>query len=208
MYSLRYRIYVDEMKRSEPSADHFERRIHDAYDPAATIVAAFDDEIPTRAIGTVRFVPRSVLTLHDQEFWRIRAAGPFHTTKACVASKLAIDPKLRRSSLAARVLGVGFRLIYVSGHRFTFVDANETRRLFMESLGFEAIGPMSRHPDYGDVHIMILRMADWDRLHRIRSPFRRVLHDLEFDAQAAKVSMNEIEQHYHSTLHQGAFPHV
>jgi len=191
VYRLRYRVYVTEMHRTEPLADHVRGWLRDEYDNVATILAAIDGD---NVIGTLSFVHGSKLRGEDRSFWRLRAAGEDNLGQTCVVTKLTIEKPYRRSTHAARLVVEGFRLIYTAGLRYVFIDVNAPTHIFMQKLGFEQLGPMSMHKRYGHVYIMVLRMANWERLRAMRSPFCNVLANLEYDPAAAEVALEDMER--------------
>lgn len=197
---LRYRVYVNEMQREEPNADPHRRWLRDEYDDAATILAAFDEGT---AVGTVRAVSGEALPPRLQAFWRMRAAGSWHPHGSVVVTKLAIDAGHRASPLAARLCTQIFTAMYSAGFRFGFIDCNEPKLHFFDQLGFECLGLPTHHPQYGDVHIMTLRMADWSHLRAKRSPFVRALDQLTPDPQAAAMTLDHMLSHLNRTTDGG-----
>ena len=59
---LRYRVYVDEMGKPYPHADHRRERLTDPLDSVSDILGAFDDE---GLFGTVRCTSATQPALHD-----------------------------------------------------------------------------------------------------------------------------------------------
>lgn len=196
VFALRYRVYVQEMGRAEPSADHERSELSDAYDDHATTVAAFDG---ARAVGSVRGIPAAYLSAEDVNFWRMKTAGAWFPAQSLCVTKFVVEPAQRSSLLPIRLCVKIFSVMYAKGFRFAYIDANEPRREFFEFLGFEAIGERTVHPRYGEVLIMVLRMADWDHFRRIRSPFRTTFSQLTADPSAAGVSLEEVRSRLEGT---------
>lgn len=189
VFRLRYDVYVGEMGRTEPNADHERRTIQDQHDKTAFIIGAFGGPENRDLVGTIRFNGACDLDETDHAFWRMRSAGPFFPQRAGVTTKLIVCPKHRSIGTPIKLAAEAFREGYLSGLRFCFIDCNEPRRPLFEALGFRKIGDTANHPRYGEVHVMGLNMADWAEIQRIKSPLLSMTEGLSPHPEAAAFTL-------------------
>ncbi|TVQ63343.1 MAG: GNAT family N-acetyltransferase [Phycisphaerales bacterium] len=181
---LRYRVYVEEMGRQEPHADHTARVVVDPVDECAVVLAAFDRD--GEATGTVRLQPSATLSPEDQAFHAFDTLPEPLLHRAGLTSKLITDPIHRRGPLTARLMLGIFRSGYEHGHRLNLINCNPPLDRFFARFGFVPVGEPKDHPVYGRVQIMLLPMADLPHFRAIRSPFAALLEQFEPDPEAAQ----------------------
>jgi hypothetical protein len=183
VFRFRYRIYVEEMHRQQSCADHERKHIRDYHDEdALSILAGFDQA--GQIVGTVRANWANDLTQEDQLFYGMHAFLPYVNRRATLTSRFMVEQSIRGTSLALRLAIAIFELGYRAGSRFDFIDCNDHLVSFFMSLGYRQIIPDAIHPDYGRVHPMVLSVAGWNYLEKMRSPFAALKDTLPHDSNA------------------------
>lgn len=170
---LRYDVYVREMGRPQPCADHRKWTIHERMDEDAFLYGAF---LPDgRAVGTLRISPSTspAIPFRDLYGWERRQQEfPEHVV---LASKLMVAPSRRGRLVVVELVRKSYRDALARGDRACFLDANDHLLGLYARIGFR---PLARreHPLYGDVTVMEWDLLDAAHLRACRSP---VLRDLE-----------------------------
>ena len=173
VYSFRYRIYVQEMKRFQMHADHLKRQVCEPLDISGHLLAAYGSNDET--IGTVRFNVGV-----DQHFgiytdlYRLELFAPFLPEKVSITTKLMISPHFRGSSLALSLATVCYARGLDLGTCFDFIDCNPPLVGFFERLGYRQTVGAIDHPEYGTVVPLVLVMHDVDYFTKIGSPFASI----------------------------------
>lgn len=195
-FRLRYDVYVREMGRSEPEADHSRGELSDRLDASAVIFGAFCCGGAGELVGTIRFNGAIDLSDDERSFWRMECAEPFLPNQVALTTKLVVRPEYRYGGTPIRLAAEAFHAGYIRGYRICFIDCNAPRKALFQSLGFEAVGDPQIHGQYGLVQVMALNMADWHRLEQIRSPLFARVKGLEADPVAAAYCLSQ----HHATL--------
>ena len=180
VYEFRYRIYVEEMQRTQHYADHARRRIVDPLDANGhQIVARQRDAL----VGVVRI---NLCGERDVGYYRdlcaMEVAGSDHPTATSLCTRLMVAPEFRRSTLAVRLCEFVYAFAMRQGIRHNFIDCNDHLVPFFAGLGYVAHVARTMHPEYGMVNPMHLRLRDRAHLTRVRSPFLRTLLRWERDS--------------------------
>ena len=158
VFAFRYRVYVEEMRRPEPGADHAARRIVDPLDATGHLIAAFHDG---RIVGTVRvnLARDSDLSAYEEPYG-MRHFAPYHPASTSIVTKLMVESACRRSPVAVRLARACFAFGVPRGVAFSFIDCNPHLKPFFERLGFRQVMPDFEHPIYGRVHPLVLDVRD------------------------------------------------
>ena len=180
---LRYEVYVEELGRVQPSADHVARELHEPLDEQGFIIADFDAD--GRAIATLRVNPTDAPALAFRELYGWDERERAHPGATCVASKLVVDRAHRGTSLSIKIMRVGTTEILRRGWRFAFLDANDHLVPLYTRMGFIARA-RRQHPLYGSVTIMEWDMHDVAHAQAIRSPMLREM--LAFQQRLGRVA--------------------
>lgn len=170
LYAFRYRIYVEEMGRTQKHADHRTRLISDPMDRTAhNLVAWRDDEI----IGCVRInFARDGGLDYYRELLRMDGAGAAWPHAVSLCTRLMIRPDWRNSPLAIRLSVAAFELGLWGGIRFNFIDCNDHLADFFARIGY-VLTHRPVHEEYGQVNAMRFDLGDEVWLASPGSPFRR-----------------------------------
>jgi len=185
---LRYRVYVEEMGRAEPHADHATRTVLDPDDERAIVLAAFDAD--GEAIGTVRWQAAADLTHDNLAFHGFNTMPDALRSRSSLTAKLITDAKHRRGALTSRLMLGVFRSGYEHQRRVNLINCNPPLDRFFARFGFVAMGEPRDHPVYGMVRVMMLPMADLAYFEAIGSPFAPLLRELGPDDAAARATRN------------------
>jgi len=185
---LRYRVYVEEMGRAEPHADHATRTVLDPEDERSILLAAFDAN--GEAIGTVRVQAFSDLATHDVEFHSFASMPDDLRRRSSLTAKLITDANHRRGALTTRLMLGIFRWDYEHDRRVNLINCNPPLDRFFARFGFVAMGEPGDHPVYGMVRVMMLPTADLAFFESIGSPFAPLLRELGPDDAAAQATRN------------------
>lgn len=183
---LRYRVYVQEMGRGEPHADHATRTVLDPEDERSILLAAFDAE--GEAIGTVRVQAFRDLAADDRAFHGFDTMPEHLRCSASLTAKLITDAKHRRGALTTRLMLGVFRSGYEHQQRVNLINCNPPLDRFFARFGFVAMGEPRDHPVYGLVRVMMLPLADLAFFEAIGSPFAPLLRELGPDDAAAQAT--------------------
>ena len=163
VFAFRYTVYVEEMRRAEPNADHVARRIVDPLDATGHLIAAFRDG---RIVGTVRvnLARDSDVSAYEAPYGMAHFA-PYHPSATGIVTKLMVARNYRRSTVAARLARACYEFGVGKGVAFSFIDCNPHLKPFFERLGFRQVMPDFVHPIYGSVHPLVLDVRDAALLH-------------------------------------------
>lgn len=167
---LRYEVYVEEMGRRQPHADHAVREIREPLDGEGMVLGAFLAD--GAAVGTLRVNTTASPSIEFRELygWEARAAAFPGAT--FLASKLVVARSRRQHSTAVDLMRAGARLGVRNGWRFAWLDANAHLVQLYTRLGFR-LQHERHHPLFGRVSIMELDLLDTAHLQSIRSPLVR-----------------------------------
>lgn len=171
LYKFRYRIYVDEMNRTNPGICHKTRTIKDALDLTGhqAIVTKADEII---ACMRINFASESDLQPYS-DFYELDLL-PGELKKTVFLCTFAMVARSYRNTLVfGRMLQTAFGYALNNGARICYVNANEPYASLYRKLGTELV--MKKvHPDYGEVAIMRLDAYDYERLRAVRSPLASI----------------------------------
>lgn len=183
LFRFRYAIYVEEMGRKQTYADHAGRRIEEPLDDRAFHLAALQEGTIVGALR-VNWGTDAAISYY-RDLYKMTLAGPWFPRQTTMITKFMVAAPVRKSSLALRLCESAFEWGYRQGSRFDFIDCNPGLRPFFQRLGYRQIQPDVIHPEYGQVHPLVLSIADREHLAGVGSPFCRVLEQLPPDPAPA-----------------------
>jgi hypothetical protein len=164
---LRYRVYVEEMGLDLEEADHERRVIKDELDERATILAAFDgDEV----VGTVCVNTGWSGFGKFESLFKMEQFRPYFPHQVSMSTRLVVAQSHRNTSLGIRLSKACFETYQRGGSKFDFICIHERQRSFFERQGYRRLSGVDL-PGYGDSHVMVMAVADWEHLAQVRSPF-------------------------------------
>jgi hypothetical protein len=172
VYSLRYRVYVEHMKRKQVWADHERRRIEEPLDLTGCVLGAFDGG---RLVGTGRVNTTGNTTFERPEIWGIDGFERMFPGRVSLGTKLMVEPGLRSGMFFFRICREMVRVARDSGAGVLLLDCNDPVRGLFERLGFIPYMRTST-PEYGEVTAMLMFFESADYLKRMKSPLYSVAH--------------------------------
>ena len=174
IYALRYAIYVEEMGKSPPAADHQRRWIRDALDATAQLYALHDAE--GALVGSLRVNRFS--DLEDPE--ALLAPLPiapllerFPLEAISHTSRLMLRPAWRGGAALGLLFNRGYGDAAAAGVRVDLCHAKPGLVELYEQLGYRRFCPGLDLPGVGYQVPMLLALHDREHLRRSRSPLTR-----------------------------------
>jgi hypothetical protein len=171
VFRFRYRIYVEEMGRTQKHADHARRTIEEPFDATAHLLLA---EAAGEIVGTLRanFARETDLGYYPELFGMTTVARAFPDAVS-LTTKLMICPAHRSGTLAVRLALAMYEHGTSRGIRHDFIDCNAHLEDFFTRLGYRRFWPYVEHPEYGRVLPLRLDLDDFEHLRALGSPLAR-----------------------------------
>ncbi len=172
VYRFRYRIYCEEMRRTQGYADHDTKMICEPLDACARIMVAYEGP---ELVATLRvnFAREGDLAYYPvlYNMAEVGAAFPRHVS---ITTKFMMLPRCRRGTLAVRMMMAIFRFGLEEDIHFDFMDCNPHLESFFRGMGYRSACGKVHHPEYGDVQPMVLSLTDTAYLGAVGSPFAKL----------------------------------
>ena len=190
VYQFRYRVYIEEMKKSLRYANHAEKILKDQLDETAMLLyIKFENEI----VATVRknLLDSSSLPEHLSRVFaidRFTAAFPAHTLS--FGSRLMVAPQWRNSSVLGMIVMAFYRDARARNLQFDFSHAAPWLVPFYENLGYRRYADHFLDEDAGLQIPMVFLVEDVEHLRAVRSPFYRLARKAS-NASTAKDWFNQ-----------------
>ncbi|AKF04305.1 hypothetical protein DB32_001454 [Sandaracinus amylolyticus] len=166
---MRYRVYVEELGRTQRHADHDRKTIEEPLDRDCMLWAAYDGD---QLVGTVRSSYAWRCDLGDYpELYQMARVGRDHPRHTSITTKLLVLRDHRLMSVARALALATYRRGLADGVRHDFIDVYPARIPFFEHLGYRVHVPELQHPEYGRVVVMSLDLHDREHFGRVGSPF-------------------------------------
>ena len=184
VFRLRYAVYVDEMGKPYPQADHQRKMLFDDLDSSAVVLSVRGPD--DRVVGSVRCNwADDVLRNSTQDVLSLGALSPVGRTQATVCSRLVMASGYRqRGALLSEMLRSIYRWGLENSVTVSFCYTTEQLFRFFEHLGFHPSGPgFFDPPSNRSQHPMRLDVRDVAHLAEVGSPFLKDL--LEFAPTSA-----------------------
>lgn len=169
IYQFRYSIYVEEMGKPMPGADHESRTLRDDLDERSTqLYARRGDEL----IGVIRItwgadgLPEKFVNWYGLE----RFKG-FPKEEISFTGRLMVSESLRSSAVSLALAREAYRLGRERGVGFDFIHTTPHLIPFFERLGHRRYVPEFLDPDLGPRTPMVLLLGDLEHLESSHSPF-------------------------------------
>lgn len=161
-----YDVYVREVGRAQPMADHLAGTVTDRLQPRSRIIVARETETG-RCVGTVRtnFI-RDGGADDYAELYGIAFEGRVERSSTSITTRLMVATPYRKGGLALRLVKAVYGLGLESGIDTDFIDCNRHLVRFFTRLGYEDLRE-AQHPWYGDVRVLRLWLRDEHLLSRL-----------------------------------------
>ena len=170
IYKFRYSIYCDELSREKDIADHDSKTITDKLDETALLLGAFVNE---EVIGTFRLNLSCDTDLPHKKLFEMPRFEKLYPERVCLASKLMIAPRYRRSLLFFELAKAFYRVGAEYGAGITVMGCNQEAISAFRKVGFRTYKPAQNYTEYGTITPMLFDHEDLNYLVKIRSPLVR-----------------------------------
>lgn len=173
IYRLRYKVYVEEMARNQPHADHAGRRITDELD-ATGIVFGLASE--GAWVGTMRLNRVSDGIGKYAEMYGLDGLSPEEARRHVIGTVLMVLPGGRRQHGTMMLFLSSLAYALQNGVDRCWIDCNPHLVSMFEGVGYRKHHVVD-HALYGRVQVMSVDLRDVDHLRAIRSPLLKVYED-------------------------------
>lgn len=176
IYRFRYSIYVEEMGKPMPGADHERRTLRDELDERSThLMALRGDEL----IGTIRITwGADGLPERFVNWYGLDRFGGFPKGEISFTGRLMVSEGLRSSAVSLALAREAYRLGRERGVGFDFIHTTPALIPFFERLGHRRYASEFLDPDLGPRTPMVLVLGDVGHLDSCRSPFGSLAREL------------------------------
>lgn len=185
VYRFRYEVYVEELGKRPPCADHDRRTLREELDGTGVVFFAEQDG---RVVATFRTnylsdgpLPPNV----DRALAIDQFLEGFPRSSLCFTSRLMVHPAFRRSALAWRMVATAYRDARLRGVRFGFIHTSADLLHFYEQLGYRRY---ARPFDDGVAGLQVPQVIVAEDVHHLRacrSPFLRIAEVFDNSTSAA-----------------------
>ncbi len=171
LYQLRYKIYIEELGRTQKHADHALRTIKEPIDEFSENFVAYHHG---QLIGAVRFhfCNRYEDSVY-QDVYKFKRFGHFYPNHISYVTKLIVLPEFRNRIIALRLAEACYRLGMKMTY-FNIIDCYQPLIPFFIRLGYRFYTEDTYHPEFGKVTPMVLLSRDFIHLEKVKSPFAHV----------------------------------
>jgi GNAT superfamily N-acetyltransferase len=184
IYRFRYRVYVEELGKSPPSADHANKILKEELDDTAVLLyAAEDGEI----VGTLRNnfdVPEGLPERLQRVLELKRFGVAFAPGALSYTSRLMVAAERRHTSVMRRLVQAIYRMTRDRGVRLSFLHAPPSLVPLYEHLGFRRYTHAFKDEVAGQQVPMVIVVRDVEQLAKVRSPFYPIARETPNDPAA------------------------
>jgi hypothetical protein len=176
IYRFRYGIYIEEMGKPMPGADHERRELRDGVDGRATqLFSERDGEIT----GTVRIVwGIDGVPENYAEWYGLEKFRGFSNASTSFTGRMMVAQKFRNGPLSLVLAKEAYRLGCERGVAFDFIHTTPPLIPLFERLGHRRYNGNFVDPELGPRTPMVLVLSDRKHLENCRSPFLPILRTL------------------------------
>lgn len=179
VYRLRYEVYVEELGRHEPYADHEKRILTDPHDNTARILGAWEG---VKLIGTLRnnatCNPNYAASEEfQQDYVNYDVPSVLCAEDHCVSfsSKFMIHQEWRNSLGGLLLIKSNYRYVAQNGISFDFIDCQPDLMHFYRRFGYrEYYSGEFQSPYYGIAYPMVASVRDREYFELIKSPLAKL----------------------------------
>ena len=167
LYQLRYKVYVEELGRTQKYANHELKEVREPLDDTAhNMIAVAEGKIA----GVMRFhFCDGINDSFYREVYRLNLFADFYPARVSYTTKLIVTNEYRQKSVALD-LAVACYKLGVSKVCFNVIDCYPVMVPFFLKLGWRFYTENVIHPEFGEVIPMVL-VKDINYLTKIHSPF-------------------------------------
>jgi len=175
IYRLRYEVYVDEMRRPQPAADHENRKLVEPLDETATLIGCFRGD---EALATCRVNFSETSEFENRELYDFDQFERVHSGRVAFLSKLMIHKEWRATPLFALLARAIHAVLLDRKMEVAILDCNDHLVSTFENLGFVSYKGRVDHPLYGSVTPMVLMVQDQQQARSLLPFFGEAFGDL------------------------------
>lgn len=166
IYALRYRVYIEDMKKPYVYADHLNKLLFDNFDETATLLYAVRNN---QTVGTMR-----VNFAEDcRSYCEKLSLNLFNKTSIeniSLCSRFMVDPKWRNSMIFAKIAVAMYLLGRRRNVELNFMHCAPHLVRIFEYIGYQRYMDEFYDQEVGVQVPMILLLNDIDHLKKVRSP--------------------------------------
>jgi predicted GNAT family N-acyltransferase len=168
IYRLRYRIYIEELKKNLPWADHARKRLTDPHDTGAVHFAV--RRLGGEPVGCVRLHLGAAIPGELLELMQIRDLVARDGYRCGYVSKLMVDRSLRGKGASLLMMMHMIEHGAPAGGEYALFHCNPKLCRLYERYGFRRFGKPFEMAHVGTQICMINLFGDADHFLRVNSP--------------------------------------
>ncbi len=180
IYAFRYGIYIQELQKDLPWADHERRLLPDPYDCGATHIAV--RRRGDRVVGCVRLHFGRDIPSDFLEAMQVTDFVRRDSQRCCYASKFMVERELRGHGVALLMIRAMIDFGISAGVEYALFHCNPKLVRLYEKLGFRLFGKSFEMAHVGMQIPMIFILGDANHCEKVGSPLANL---------AARVHMSE-----------------
>jgi CRP-like cAMP-binding protein/GNAT superfamily N-acetyltransferase len=183
-FRLRYDVYVREMGRSQPHADHARQAVEEPFDSqGGHIFLARDGDVP---VGTVRVNLLREGPLECQDLYELERFVRYYPNAISMTTKLMVTRSHRGAAASWQLAAAAYRFARDNGVLIDFIDTNPHLVRMYQRFGYRFYKSNISHPEYGSVVPMAFFVGDVSYLEVVGSPFLELARGYPNDAEASR----------------------
>jgi predicted GNAT family N-acyltransferase len=167
IYTLRYEVYVEEMHRNQPYADHQRRMIKEPADRTAILMGAWEED---ELVGTIRINKTFDTFIEYPEIYDLEETEAMYDQRLALITKLMIKKDRRGGRICLNIFRETFKVLRAEGINGIVIDANDHLLGIYSRIGFRSLKEKLEHPLYGMVTPMVMDLKDYNYFKEIDSP--------------------------------------
>jgi CRP-like cAMP-binding protein len=149
---LRYQVYVTELGRIVPHADHAQGLIEDELDRCGECFIAVENG---QVIGTLRLNLASRGPIGSLEELYGMTHSPHHPTSTAISTKFMVWKARRGTSASIELLAAAQRYLIRNGVKEAYFDSIPSLVPWYQAFGSRVVGPTFQHPENGRSYPMM-----------------------------------------------------
>jgi predicted GNAT family N-acyltransferase len=173
IFRFRYAVYIQEMGKQFPFADHAQRLLSDPLDRNGVhlFIEKGEAVIATLRInwGSDEAVPREF-----SEWYSLGSFSDYPARQQSFTSRMMVAHESRGSSAALRLIVEAYRIVRRRPALINFIHTTTERLSFFKKLGFREYRKAFVAPGLGERWPLVLILDDFDHLKACQSPLLAV----------------------------------
>jgi predicted GNAT family N-acyltransferase len=168
MFALRYRIYIQELKKNLPSADHEGKRLPDPFDAGAAHFVV--NRMGGQLVGCVRLHLGTNIPMEMLEAMQIADFVVRDNHRCGYVSKLMVERSLRGKGASVLMMMRMIEYGAAAGGQYALFHCNPKLVRLYERFGFRRFGQSFELPYVGTQVSMINLFGDTEHFEKVGSP--------------------------------------